>query len=105
MWFESSVVVATSPDSASSLQNCSLPHLNSHQHKSKGDYCQLVQEVVFPVGVASRTLSIELVDDEVPEGKETFYVQLLEGEGLRNAILSGNVRSKVTITDIEDCEL
>ncbi len=105
MWFESRVLVTTVPGSASSQENCSLlPHAQ-YASQGGGDFCQLTQEVVFPVGVARKTLTIQLLDDDVPEGEETFHVQLLEGEGLVNAILHGNVRSKVTISDTEDCEL
>lgn len=56
------------------------------------------------MGVVSQDISILLLDDHVAEGVESFYVQLLEGEGLTNAILHGNVKSKVIITDTEDCK-
>ncbi len=98
MWFESRLHVTIDPGSASSQGNCSLtPH-------SSGDFCWLPQEVVFPVGVATQTLTIQILDDGVAEGEETFHVQLVEGEGLVNAILHGTVRSSITITDMEDCK-
>lgn len=112
LWFESRVLVATGPDpdptstTASPRLNCSLPsQLQSQQLAASGDYCHFSQEVVFPVGVARQSISIQIVDDDVPEGEETFFVQLLQEEGLHNAILTGHIRSKVTITDIEDRKL
>ena len=103
------MLVATGPDpdptsaTASPWLNCSLPYQQT-QHTASRDYCHFSQEVVFPVGVASQSISIQIVDDDVPEGEETFYVQLLQEEGLHNAILNGHKRSRVTITDIEDRE-
>ena len=105
-WFESRVIVATSQDSASSELNCSTLLDNSSDTllQGAGDFCHLRQEVVFPVGVVMQEVTIRLLDDDIAEGEEIFFVQLLEEEGLTNAILHGNVRSKVTITDMEDCK-
>lgn len=89
----------TIADSASSQSDCSLPS------PSTGDYCHVTHEVVFPVGVVTQEVTIQLIDDQIAEGEEAFYVQLVEGEGLTNAILHGNIRSKVIIEDTEDCEL
>ncbi len=69
-----------------------------------GDFCGLIQEVVFPVGVASQEVTVHLLDDSIAEGPEYFYLQLLEGVGLTKAILQRNIRSKITITDTEDCK-
>ena len=60
--------------------------------------------MVFDVGVVSQVVSILLLDDQMAEGVESFNVQLLEGEGLTNAIVYGNVMSKIIITDVEDCK-
>ncbi len=56
------------------------------------------------MGVVTQEVTIQLIDDQIAEGEEAFYVQLVEGEGLTNAIVYGNVRSKVTIADTEDCK-
>ena len=88
----------TVPDSASPSPQDDCP-------SSAGDYCDLTREVVFPVGVVTQEVTVHLIDNEVAEGEEAFYVQLVEGEGLTNAILHGNVRSRVIIEDREDCEL
>lgn len=105
-WFESRVIVATMSDSATSQDNCSLLlEASADAHLVAGDFCHLRQEVVFPVGVGMRKVTVQLLDDAVAEGEESFFVQLLEEEGLTNAILHDNIRSKVTITDVEDCEL
>lgn len=96
-WFESRVHIVTVADSASPRADCSL--------RSTGDYCHLEQEVVFLEGVVTQEIAVQLIDDQVAEGEEAFYVQLVEGERLTNAILHGNVRSKVIIEDTEDCEL
>lgn len=98
-WFESRIGVMTVPGSASSQVDCPL------SPPATGDYCHLTQEVVFQVGVVTQEVTIQLIDDQVAEGQETFYVQLVEGEGLTNAILHGNVMSMVNIEDTEDCEL
>lgn len=65
----------------------------------------MMQLVVFEVGVVSQDVNISILDDHMAEGEESFYVQLLEGEGLTNAILHGNIKSRVIITDTEDCKL
>ena len=57
------------------------------------------------MGVVSQDVRIRLLDDQEGEGMESFHVKLVEGEGLSNAILHGNVISTITITDIEDCKL
>lgn len=101
MWFQSRVTVFTSPDTATSQETCSSPNTPPLAGR---DFCQLRQEVVFPVGVVSQHVTVQLLDDEVAEGEESFLVQLLEGEGLSKAILHGNLRTRVTITDTEDCE-
>lgn len=69
-----------------------------------GDFCQLTQVVVFPIGVVIRQVSVQLLDDQAAEGEESFYVELVVGKELTNAILHGNLRSMVTITDTEDCK-
>lgn len=93
-------------DSASSPENCSLLLVTSDLSlQGAADFCHIRQEVVFPVGVVLQQVTVQLLDDEVAEGEESFFVQLLEEEGLTNAVLHGNIRSKVTITDVEDCKL
>lgn len=69
-----------------------------------GDFCPLTQEMVFPVGVTTQSVRIQLVDDQTAEDQEVFYIQLLENDLLRNAILHGNVRSEVLISNEEDCK-
>ena len=60
--------------------------------------------MVFAVGVVLQEVSVRIVNDVLPEEEEFFYVQLVEGE-VTSALLHGNVRSKVIITNREDCEL
>lgn len=69
-----------------------------------GDFCKLTQDVVFPVGVVSQEVRIQLLDDQIAEGYETFSVQLLRDNNLLNAILRDRSEVEVTITDTEDCK-
>lgn len=99
-WFESRVVVVTIPDSATFHENCSL----LTNRTAKGDFCSLSQEVIFPRGVVTREVTVQLIDDQIAEGEESFHVQLVEGEGLVNAILHRNASATFTIIDSEDCK-
>lgn len=49
---------------------------------SSGDYIQITaQELVFEVGEMERTISVEILNDGIPEGNETFYVQIFDIQG------------------------
>lgn len=61
------------------------------------DYMTRAAELLFPPGVQSREVAIELVDDELAEADETFTLELIEPE---NAILAFEQASALaTIVD------
>lgn len=60
--------------------------------------------MIFPRGVVTREVTVQLIDDQIAEGEESFHVQLVEGEGLVNAILHRNASATFTIIDSEDCK-
>ncbi len=95
-------MVVTHAGSATPQANCSshstgLPSVGA-------DFCHVSLTVVFEVGVSVKEVTIVLLDDQIAEGDESFYVSLVEGEGLHNGILSDNSQTQVFITDYEDCK-
>lgn len=50
---------------------------------NSGDYVQIIaRELVFEVGEMERTISVEILNDDIPEGNETFYVQIFDIQGI-----------------------
>ena len=95
--------MATHPITAVAQNNCSTPyHLSASSVQA--DFCHTVSTIVFEVGAVSMDVAVVLINDQIAEGRESFLVSLVEGEGLVNAVLSGNRETRVTITDYEDCE-
>ncbi len=45
------------------------------------DYTMLNQQLEFSDGITERLLTVQIVDDTIPEGDEGFRVQLVEGGG------------------------
>lgn len=57
--------------------------VDSSAATSSGDYVQIApQELVFDVGEMERNFTVEILNDEDPEGNETFYVQIFDVQGM-----------------------
>ncbi len=94
-WFESRVVLATAPLTATPSENCTSGE--------GGDYCSLRVELVFPPGVNTATVVVPLLDDRTPETSEMFSVALSTPSDA--VVKPSHSVANVTISDKADCEL
>ena len=60
-----------------------------------GDFLAITRQVTFNVGEFEKEISIWIIDDSVPEGVETFMVNLTSSSG--DTVLHGNTSATVRI--------
>ena len=68
------------------------------------DYVPTLYSVIFPAGVTQVSFNINITDDELFEGPETFNVAILSGALPRSVNVGNHVRATVTIVDNEKCK-
>lgn len=62
----------------------------------------MTQEVIFPINVTEKSITVVINDDDMAEDTETFTVVLSDPI---NAVLNDNQNhTKIWITDSEDCK-
>ncbi|XP_061172919.1 adhesion G-protein coupled receptor V1-like [Saccostrea echinata] len=70
--------------------------VDSSATASSGDYIQITaHELVFEVGEMEREISVEVLNDDIPEGNETFYVQIFDIQG--DLVLGESPNASITI--------
>ena len=67
----------------------------------EGDYVQIpTQKLVFAPQERQKTVQVSVLDDDVPEGNETFSVQLLDVGGERTAQFCENLLNPPVIVTL-----
>ncbi|XP_076465121.1 adhesion G-protein coupled receptor V1-like [Babylonia areolata] len=75
--------------------------LDGSASKLEGDYGEIFRETLsFDRGVSDRTLSVTVRDDIVPEGNETFTLELFDATG--DLLITENSRTTVVILANDD---
>lgn len=99
--FAAGVNIATKAQEATSAGYCNETQTTVGGSPA-GDYCSVSTRLIFAEEQAKKSLVVELLDDDVAEGQEYFWLVLSEPEG---CIVPSIDYYHVWITDYEDCEL